>query len=93
MTDLTNMYYHRLKIHVLRNNLTFIEDVRDRYRWTVEFLRARETVVMEELPVDTVTLDMRDLMYSHGLDMQDQCRVIWDLFDGTIRWEQVCQSW
>lgn len=86
-TTLTNMFFKRLKIHVIRNGLTFIEDVRDRDVWTREMFRKGETAVMEILPEDTVTGSMRTLMYERGMDKFDQRKYIFDLFDGHLKWE------
>jgi len=85
-TQLTNLYFNRLKIHIARNGITFIEDVRDRERWTLELLRMGETSTMEELPTDSVMGKMRQLMYDNGLDLFDQRRLIFDLFDGDVAW-------
>lgn len=85
-TQLTNLYFKRLKIHIARNGITFIEDVRDRERWTLELLRMGETSVMEELPPESVMDKMRQLMYDNGLDLFDQRRLIFDLFDGEVAW-------
>jgi len=85
-TQLTNLYFNRLKIHIARNGITFIGDVRDRERWTLELLRMGETSTMEELPTDSVMGKMRQLMYDNGLDLFDQRRLIFDLFDGDVAW-------
>lgn len=89
---LTNIYYKRLRIHIVRNGLTFIEDVRDRQQWTRELLRKGETTVMEVLPEETVVGKMRNAMYEAGLDMVDQRKFIYDLFDGQVNWEKLCPS-
>lgn len=65
---LYNMYNKRLKITLLRNGITFMEDVRDRIHWAREFLNKRETTVMEELPEETVIPGMVYEMRSYGYD-------------------------
>lgn len=91
-TTITNLYFNRLKIHVVRNGLTFIEDIRDRDQWTREMLRMSETTVMEILPESHVVGKMQQIMFENGMDMSDQNRFIFDLFGGNVKWSQVtCQ--
>lgn len=84
--QVTDCYYNRLKIHIARNGLTFIEDVRDRHRWTAELLRMHETATLEELPPSTVADKMQRIMYEHGLDMFEQRKMVFELFDGEVAW-------
>jgi len=85
VNDLSRIYYNRLKIKIARNGLTFIEDVRDRARWTKNLLSAGETATLEEIPADAVYDKMQELMYMHNLDKFEQRKLVFDLF-GITDW-------
>lgn len=42
-------YYNRMQIHVVRNGIIFIADIRDRKKWMEEMLKMNETAVLSDL--------------------------------------------
>lgn len=68
LQTLYKMYYNRLKINIVRNGLTFMEDIRDRQRWTAELYRTRETAVMEEIPEEIAIDNMVGYMKENGYE-------------------------
>lgn len=69
---LTNLYFRRLKIHVVTNGLTFFEDVRDRIKWTKEMYKRREITVMEEIPDHEAIEKMKHIMDVEGVPFNEQ---------------------
>lgn len=57
-----NKYYNRLQIHVIRNGIVFVEDIRDRKKWMSEMLKMNETAVFSDLGEDAARIQLvRDL--------------------------------
>lgn len=51
-SEIKNLFYNRLQITIVRNGLTFKEDLRDRQSWHNCMLKNHETSVMTELDID-----------------------------------------
>lgn len=76
---LTNLYFRRLKIHVVTNGLTFLEDVRDRIKWAKEMYKRREITVMEELPDHEAIEKMKHIMDVEGVPIHEQKQLFKDI--------------
>jgi len=63
---------------IIRNGITFIEDIRDRNAWTRELLRMHETAVLEELPPSYVLPQLMSEMEELSQEERDQ--IIRDYF-------------
>lgn len=91
LAEITNLYYHRLRVSIINNNITFITDVRNRGIWEKEFLKHRENTVMEDLGEGYVMDKVIQRMKDKGMDEEQMSKMLYSITGRMIHIDNYCR--